>query len=544
MKKKILLSLLFLIMTAAGLVWQPDMKNILAADSGNGFKVESVDAGMITVFAEKLDRIYAEVKIGRKKAVTELYKFKNKKVNIDISYIKGKEATVKVYSKGHKDTPVTVEVSAQPKGLKGKFNAKTGEMTITQSGNNVDPDKLTCRIGRRTGKISDFNFENYFVKGATAYISITQTGDYKSGDDAENVTSSHKVTPASKEIKVKIPARGAGPSVSIAPNTISISVQKGWVISLTGNDGTVVSETSTQAKNVNLVEMASKAGVDIATTDENERNSVSHAAIIDVYKAATETKLQSKSTELVLPWQPIFPDENLISSISGISYTPLYNSSKTKQTGIKVNNKTSKIFLVAILGKDREISDINLTETDNSKKLVWYEVKPNRVVNITGNTIVSGAQVVYRIKGTAASGDVKLELASTIVADPDRIKIMEQARNENSLITISRNRPNGATAPTNASATALTINNYSGAVSYAYAVVPNGNIGVKLGTKREDLEKEYRNSGFCVLENDNVDKEFQLLLDTPNLWIVAFAMDNDGNVIAFASKQVTKSDMY
>lgn len=529
MKRKIFLSLLFLVMMAAGLVCRPLEKNVLAAGE---FSIGSVDAGMIKVESTDLDRIYAEIQIGKKKAVTELYKFKNGKVNIDLSYVKGKEATVKVYSKGKKDSPVTVKVKAQPKGLKGKFNAKTGEMSITFAGGKVDNSKLLCRIGRKTGVISTFDFENYYVKGATAYISLSAAD--AEGTDATGYT----VTPASKEIKVKIPAREKGPVVGIDPDLISIAVQKGWVVQLTAKkDGTIVSEAATQAKKINLVKLASSAGIDIATTDETERNTSSNAAIIEVYKAATESKLESKTTELVLPWQPIF-DKDLISSTSGISYTPLYNASKTKQTGVKINNKTSKIFHVAILGKDRDVSDINLLETDSSKKLIWYEVKPNHVRSITGANIVSGAQVVYRVRGVIAKGDVKTRLATTIVADPERIKVTEPAKNESTMTAVSNITPDGA-AQLTTSATALTVRSYSGATSYAYVVLNKSIIGVKLGTKYEDLKKTYSD-----LKDITADEPTQVGLSKENLWIVAFAMDNEKNVIAYSTKQVTKGDMY
>lgn len=537
MKKKIILSLLFLILMAAGLV-RPLGAVVSAAGEdagGAGFTVEAVDAGMITVSSEKLDRIYADVQIGNKKAVTEMYKLKDQKANIDISFIKGKEATVKVYSRGKKDAAVTVKVSAQPKGLKGKFNAKTGEMTVTLAGGSVENSKVNCRIGRKTAPISSFNFENYYVKGATAYIYILQTGDYKA-EEGKSETS-FNVTPASKEIKVKIPAREKGPLAVIDPDLISLGVQKGWVIQLTHGDKTV-SETAAQQKKINLVTFASQAGINIASPlDSDERKASSNAAVIEVYKAATEKKLESKTTEVIVPWQP-FLDENLLSSTSGISYTPLYNAAKTKQTGIKINNKTSEIFHVAILDKDRDVSDINLLETDNSKKLVWYEVKPNRVRSITGDKIVSGAQVVYRIRGTIGKGDKKTKLASTILADPERIKVMESARNESSIIEVSSIKPTAAETLTT-SATALTVKNYSGAVSYAYVVLEKSIIGVKLGTKQADLQKSY--SG---LKAATADEQVQVGLSKQNLWIVAFAMDNDGNVIAYSSKQITKSDMY
>lgn len=538
MRKRRLLCLIFSMVMAVGLICPAQMGSVKAEEAGAGFSVTSADSDMIVVKSEGVDRIYVETQIGNKKPAVEMYKFKTgdgeKTANIDLSYLKGKDAVVKVYSRKAPKSVVTIKVSAQPKKLKGKFNAKTGEMAVTLGGGNVKSEDVNCRIGRKVKNLTECNFENYYVKGATLYLSTKKTE--KKENIAVGTTASF--TPASKEAKVKIPARPKGPSAVINPDLLSITLARGSVIRVTGKDGKVVSEAATANKTLDVKEFVSRAGIKIDDPNEPGRSTSSTAAILEVYKEATETKLESKVTEVKVPWQPIF-DESLIGGSNGVTYSAIYNSGKTKQTGIKVNNKTNEILHVAILPGDKTVADINLIETDSAKKLVWYEVKPGRMRDITGDKVVSGAQLVYRVRGVVATSTKKLQLASTIVADPVRIKVVNTAKNETGLISVSPTAPDGS-YDKSASYTALKINPVSAGVKYAYTVRDRSLTGVKIGYKLGDL-KEY---GTIVTEGVASDGTAMHVKITANQWIVVFVMDAEDNVIAYGSRQVTKSDMY
>lgn len=489
-------------------------------------KIKNVSGGAIWFDEDHsgVHQINVDTSIKRKN-IHDIYS-KDAKV-ILLQYLKGKEATVSVYANDDDSKKQTIKVNAQARKVKAKFLPKTYGVTVKVNGSEVK-ERLEYKYTPGNDWVSfddKTSFEPFTMHGVT--LTIRVAGKYDK--------TSMIYTPDSKEIKVKIPARKAGPSVIVDPNSISISLPKGCSFYVTDGEGNVndklnaVSQAAvTKTQVINLSDVISRGGLSL--TEKSETSS--YAAIIRVQKQATDKVMQSKDTVLKIPYQDVIVAEEAISSASGISYTYKYNLNKTAATGITVINKSSKDYLVGVIGKDVSVDSINLTAKTGSGAVKWFTVKAGKSYVLAKTVAVEGGKVLYRVAGVKANKTKKidLKLASTIVQD--RVPIEYPAAPKNDLgLTFSKLTE---TVPT-ASGTAITIQAYPDAPDgsqYVYEVGSTLVKNVKIGETK---------AGATVIENI---AESRKVTVSKGQYITAYLIDADNKIISYCSKQVMETDLY
>lgn len=461
---------------------------------------------------------------GKKKVVTDIYKSSD---SINLTYLKGKEATITFYPKGCENQKETIHVNKLRSKVKAKFQPITKTIEVTCNGAKV-ADEMQYRTSGGVWKdmIAATEFSQYTTKGTTLYIRLK-----------ENYDSEKSVyTPYSKQIKIKIPARTAGPKVTVHPDMISFSLPKGcecYFVDGNGNHTEQLDSVSTaaisKAITVNVTNVLSKGGIDISKEDSG----VSYAAILHIRRFATAKKMESKETIINIPFQSTLT-EDIIDQNTGMDFTYQLNANQTAATGVKVVNHSTKTMMAAILPKDKQVSDIDLTVTSGTDKITWATIQPGKSYVISKLKAVEGSHLVYRTKGTSQNDKTKtpLTLASTIVMDSRTIEYpVAPASDLNLSFSVKTEDPQTA------SGTSLKVTPYTQITEegsfYAYEVSDALVKNIKIGAVKA--------SGYTKL--DSIETELKVTVNGGQ-YITVYLLAADGKILAYGSKQVTLTYVY
>lgn len=461
---------------------------------------------------------------GKKKVATDVYKSSD---DIDLSYLKGKEATVTFFPEGQQDQKTQIHVNKIRNKIKAKFLPKTKTIEVTSYGSKVTEGMQYRTSGGTWKEMTEAtDFSMYTTKGATLYIRLK---DQYNAEKADYV-------PYSKQIKLKIPAKAAGPKITIYPDTLSFSLPKGCECYFADGTGAytealnaVSMSAVSKAVTVKLPEVLSQGGIDI--TKENP--AVSDAAILHVRRNATDKKLESKETILKLPYQKTLT-ETVINEKTGIDFTYQLNANQTVANGVKVMNHGDQEMLVAILPKNKTVDQIDLTVTSGTDKITWNVVRPGKSYVISKQKAEEGTQLMYRLKGTAQNDkkNIALAFASTIVVDSRTIAYPKAPASDLglafSLKTEETQTPSG---------TALKVTPYTQITQedafYAYEVTDQLVKNVKIDAVKA--------SGYTKL--DSLETELKVPVNAGQ-YITVYLLAADGKILAYGSKQVTASVVY
>lgn len=505
---------------------------------------------------------------GKKKVVTDVYK---SGTGIDLSYLKGKEATVTIFPKGEQDQKTAVHVNKIRNKIKAKFLPKTRTIEVTSYGSKVT-EGIQYRTSSSAWKdmTADTDFSMYTTKGATLYIRLE---DQYNADKADYI-------PYSKQIKLKVPAKAAGPKITIYPDTLSFSLPKGCECYFANGSGVytealnaVSMSAVSKSVTVKLPEVLLKGGINIVKDDsagnagentegnaagnagENTEGNAAEnaevsaggsgegtaggnttgdvAAILHVRKKATDKKLESKETIIQLPYQSKL-DAAVIDEKTGIDFIYQLNANQTVANGVKVMNHGDKEMLVAVLPKDKTVDQIDLTITSGTDKITWNVIRPGRSYVISKKKAEEGTYLMYRIKGTAKNDKKKTELAfaSTIVVDSRAIAYPKAPASDLglsfSLKTEETQTPSG---------TALKVTPYTQITQegtfYAYEVTDQLVKNIKINA--------VKTSGYMKL--DSLETEIKVTANAGQ-YITVYLLAADGKILAYGSKQVTASVVY
>lgn len=507
-------------------LWLGCMGNAVQAGAASAFTNIEVSDDILSYTCDTtIQEIVVKTQFaGKKKVATDYY---TNTGSIPIGYLKGKEATLTFYPKGDADKKKSIHVKKLRNKIKAKFQPVTKTVEVTSNGSKITEDiQYKTNGGEWTDMTAATEFSQYTTKGATLYLRLDEAYDASQAD----------YTPYSKQIKIKIPARTAGPKVTVHPDTISFSLPKGCECYFVKGDGThtdKLDSVSTSAINkavtINVEKILSKGGIDISKEDEN----VSYAAILHVRRKATTKKMESKETIINIPFQSTLGTE-VIDATSGISFIYQLNANQTAATGVKVINRSGKTMMAAVLPKDKEIQDIDLSITSGSDKIVWATILPGKSYVISKLKAVEGAHLVYRIKGTAKNDKKKipLALASTIVMDSSTIEYPTAPASDLGL-SFSVKEEN----PQTASGTSLKVTPYSGieeeGMFYAYEVSSTLVKSVKINAVKA--------SGYTKI--DDINTELKVPVNSGQ-YITVYLLAADGKILAYGSKQVTSNYVY
>lgn len=461
---------------------------------------------------------------GKKKVVTDVYRSSG---IIDLTYLNGKEATITFYPKGNEEQKKTLHVNKLRSKVKAKFQPVTKTIEVTCNGSKVSENMQYKTSGGVWKDMTEATiFSQYTTKGATLYIRLKEVYDSAKSD----------YTPYSKQIKIKVPARTAGPKVTLQPDMISFSLSKGcecYFADGYGNYTEKLDSVSTAAISksvtVNIADVLSKGGIDISQEDSR----VSYAAILHVRVKATTKRMESKETIVKIPFQSRLTSD-IIDENSGIDFTYQLNSNQTATTGVKIINHSDKTMLAGVLPKDKQLGDIDLTVTSGTDRIVWVTVQPGKSYVISKAVAGDGAHLVYRVKGTAQNDKTKTPLvfASTLVMDSKEIQHPVAPASDLG-VSFSVKTEN----PQTASGTSLKVTPYTkiseeGAF-YAYEVSDTLVKNIKIN--------EVKTSGYTKI--DDVAAEIKVTAKAGQ-YITVYLLAADGKILAYGSKQVTSTYVY
>lgn len=413
-----------------------------AAITGYNF-VNGVYADTIELDGEGTYTLTA--KIGSKE-IEDVYE---KVDSIDISYLAGKAADITIAKKGSDKTD-TFKVAAQAKKVKAKFDPEHYSASLEVDGQTIKTEDVLSRIGSKEVDITDL--EEYTVKGATLYLSKAEGGIIKEGDTT--------YTPASKEAKVKIPAKKNGPKVTIDPKKFTFKLAKGCEYWATVGDVTV-SESAASAKTVSMADvnklLAEKSSSVAKADGAIKYREVSEDITFKFYKSANAKAMQSKATVVPVPAQAEVDGDELISC------EVTFNSKKTEATGIAVKNTTNSAIEFMVVAKDTDLSKIDLA----AKTTKWTTLKKNgNTKKISAKKLNAGDFLIVRVAGQKANAkqDIKFALASQISTSGAVIALPAKVTNDLGA-TIS-----APTTADGASKAAITVSNKTSGATYKYEV--------------------------------------------------------------------------
>lgn len=496
---------------------------IQAAEVISDVKVEE---GKITFTKDSsIDEICTDTQYaGKKKVTTDSYGDTDW---IDVTFLKGKEATIDVYPAESKKDKVSVHVLALRKKVKVKFLPKTITYQMTCNGSEV---KAGTQYRTIAGSWKDFTsdtlFQKYTMKGTTLYFRLKDSYD----------ASTNTYTPSSKEIKVKVPKKPDGPNTVLQHNTITFKLPKGCSFYMTDGKGATNSALEACAQQVvakdttiNAAELITKAGIDLTKED----TATSYAAIFCVKRDATDRKLESKETKVYVPWQTVLSDEILHSS-TGLEYSFVKNYNQTQATGVKITNHTTKNYQVAVLPEGKELSDYNIAATSGDKKITWFTVSAGKSYTLGNKVAKQGSRLMYREPGVAKNTktNTPLKIASTIVIEPSGLDYPKAPANDLSLNFSVQTEQ----VPT-ASGTALTVTEYTKTVTegafYAYEVTDVLVKNVKIDATKTNATKI-----------NDIAQTFKVTVKANQYITVYLIRESDGKILAYGSKQVTAGMLY
>lgn len=490
-----------------------------------------------------------------KKVVTESFK-----ANETFYYnnLIGKEATLEV--KAGTETQ-SIKLNKQPK-LQAKFEPKTCTFTYKLNGSEVaaaDKDKVTLNFAGLTLDGNGCNvtaededeeslFDSLTAKGAvgTAYYDATADRKKEGGGDSSITT----ITPASKAIKVKIPAKKAGPKVTIDPNTLSIKIPAKCeyeVYKIDGEEPYVSGAAATQAKVHDLATIISKSGVDAQplASDEDYKEDrktpagtakVTQAAIIKVYKAATDKTMQSNPTVIKVPTSMNLAEER-INATTGIVSGVAFDKAETKVLGITLTNKSSEDYEYAILPKGKDVSKIDLT-AKGSDKVKFATIKAGKTIKVSIKKAAAESTIVFRTKGVKANAKKNVELV--LASQP---KVLGTITYPAELKSVTVSAGVGTAEGTTASGTAVKVTKlggeeYANAVyKYEFLKKAPKKVSYKAPTSAVQVDdKVFDGNGYkMALSKDDAKKNKKVL--------IVYAIVND-RVVGYGTASLSESSVY
>lgn len=438
---------------------------------------------------------------------------------IDLSYLNGKEADITI-AKGEEKW--TFKVAAQAKKVKAKFDPKTYTATLEVDGAKVDANKTNARIGNQTVKLDTLDLEAYTVKGATMYLSKEE--------NPIDAASETVYTPASKEAKVKIPAKKNGPKVVIDPKKFTFKLAKGCEYEAqVGNR--IVSDTAASAKVVSMKDVATLLNtegkgegnkVDITDTAKEGDVVIAYGQVgkditFKFYKSATDRTMKSKATVVEVPAQAEVDSKELMSCEA------TFNSKHTEATGILVKNTTQGAIEFMVAKKGTKIEEIDLT----AKTTKWTTLAKNgSSKKIAAKKLSEGDFLIVRVAGQKenAKKNIKFALASEIATCGGVIVLPEKVKTD---LGASIGMPGQEVqASPNASQTAITVPT-SGYTKFTYEI---GDKEVKV------YEIGKAAPGATIANGDKVNAQ-------AGKWITIYAENANKEVVAFKSMKIEKSHL-
>lgn len=234
---------------------------------------------------------------------------------------------------------------------------------------------------------------NYLTtNGVTLYFRLAS----ESGKSATDVGKR-----ASKEVKVKIPAKTAAPAISINPSAFTISLQSGMAYRniIKNADGTIDTSQGwqeiTATKKYDLAEFAADA-LYSSTTDTTSKKDVS----IQFKKCSTASRQESKITTITIPAQKKMLETGEADPGAEISYT----STTSFLLSIKAASSTNP-YEYTIINKD-DYANIDYT------KLSWSSLTSSKTVSINSKSAPEGSHILIRKKAVSSLGKEDFALPS------------------------------------------------------------------------------------------------------------------------------------
>lgn len=384
--------------------------------------IKSVTDGVVKLSKDATD---VTVKIGKgKEVVDEL-----NSDEFDISFLNGKAATVSFSYADVTDKEV-LTVNAQEKKVKAAFAPKDYKINVKVNEAAVEDAKVEYKIG--TGDYTSLenknNFKKYTLKGATVYVRVAAT------DNSEKSTKAlTEYSPASKEVKVKIPVKKAGPKVVVDVDklTVKIPAKCEYYVdsSIEDQKSDTVSAAATTAKTLNVSELVKTTQNPSDAEKKISRTDLSKAVKLYVYKSATDKVLISKPTIIDIPAQYAIKgeiDQTAADKKNIASWEYVVDRSGTKCTGIKVTNATSSAIQVAVIAKDTDLYTLDLTKKTSVK---WTKIAGNKSKTLAAKG-VKDKVVIVRVAGVKANARKKTPMSlasqittmSSVVVIPDPVK--------------------------------------------------------------------------------------------------------------------------
>lgn len=474
--------------------------------------------------------IEIETTVG-KKVVKET--FKDEEIFYYNNLIGNKEASIKITEGSNTQT---IKLNKQPK-LQAKFDPKSYTFTYKLSGSEVAADK----------KVNvKLDFAGLSKNGKESLVELTAKGAvgtayYKAVID-DNKT---QITPASKEIKVKVPAKKAGPKVTIDPNALSIKIPAKCeyeVYQYNGDDVKASAAAVGQAKVYNLASIVSIAAVgSLASAEKLEgevpsgKPTVTQAAIIKVYKAATDRVMQSNPTIIKVPTSMIL-DNKRISPTTGIVSGVAFDAAETKVLGITLTNKSSVDYEYAILAKGKDPAKIDLT-LKGSDKVKFVTIKAGKTIKISSKKAPADSTILFRTKGVKPNAKRKIDLV--LASQP---KVLDTVTYPAELKSLTVSAGTTAADDVQVSGTAIKVTPLDGYsnVEYKYEFLKKApkKVSYKVQTSAVTLDKARvtGNNGLKVaLSKDEAKKTKKVL--------IVYAIVGD-RVVGYGTASLSESSVY
>lgn len=518
---------------AAGILAPVNFSNVASAA---GVSEISVDEGSSTIKAVGAD-VEIETTVG-KKVVTET--IKDGGTFYYNNLIGNKESSLKITAGTETQT---IKINKQPK-LQAKFDPKTYTFTYKLNGSEVAEDKKE-KVSLYFGGLEvdgDDSLLALTAKGAVGTASYDATSDRQGGVDS-TIT---QITPASKEIKVKVPAKKAGPKVTIDPNTLSIKIPAKCeyeVYKLDEDEPYVSGAAATQAKVHDLATIISKTsvGVDLAVAEDEKDNkpagvgTTTQAAIIKVYKAATDKVMQSNPTVIKVPTSMILDDAR-IDATAGIVSGVAFDKAEIKVLGITLTNKSSEDYEYAILPKGKDVSKIDLT-AKGSDKVKFATIKAGKTIKVPIKKAVAESKIVFRTKGVKANAKKNVELV--LASQP---KVLDTIVYPAELKSVTVSAGVGTASGTTASGTAVKVtklegNEYANAVyKYEFLKKAPKKVSYKAPTSAVQVNDRVFDEGYkMALSKDDAKKTKKVL--------IVYAIVGD-RVVGYGTASLSESSVY
>ena len=519
---------------AAGILAPVNFSNVASAA---GVSSIEVNEGRNTITADGTD-IEIETTVG-KKVVSET--IKDGGTFYYDNLIGNKESSLKITAGTETQT---IKINKQPK-LQAKFDPKTYTFTYKLNGSEVAKDKKenVSLDFAGLGFAGDDSLLALTAKGAVGTAYYDPTTDRKDDEDSSITT----ITPASKAIKVKVPAKKAGPKVTIDPNTLSIKIPAKCeyeVYKLDGDEPYVSGAAATQAKVHDLATIISKTsvGVDLAVAEDEKDGkpagvgTTTQAAIIKVYKAATDKVMQSNPTVIKVPTSMILDDAR-IDATAGIVSGVAFDKAETKVLGITLTNKSSEDYEYAILPKGKDVSKIDLT-AKGSDKVKFATIKAGKTIKVSIKKAAAESTIVFRTKGVKANAKKNVELV--LASQP---KVLDTIVYPAELKSVTVSAGVGTAEGTTASGTAVKVaklegEEYANAVyKYEFLKKAPKKVSYKAPTSAVQVDdKVFGGNGYkMALSKDDAKKNKKVL--------IVYAIVND-RVVGYGTASLSESSVY